>query len=160
MAREEQEREDLLREATALVERIEIFLADQQQPVMIGFRSNGAVSIYFGSDPVYHFTSNGELRRAFIDGLLYKSLNGKLLSMRRERTEHEVQLVRHQLTNTEQAQALDALKNHLESLRQMIASRSFEVTGQVPDDADLIGRVSQWLAQVAEVRIARSPGVS
>ena len=160
MAREEQEREDLLREATALVERIEIVSEVQDAPVVIGFRVNGAASIYFGDDPVYHFNSNGELRRAFVDGLLYKSVNRKLVSMRRERNEHEVQLVRHELTSTEQSQALDAVNNRLDSLQRTISSQSFEVTGQIPEGVDLIGRAGQWLSQLADIAIARSPGVS
>lgn len=160
MARNEQDREDLLSEATALVERIEIVPAGQETPVVIGFRSNGAASIYFGGDPVYHFTSSGSLRRTFIDGLLYKSVNGSLVSLRRERTEQAVQLVRHELTSVEQSHALDALKNRLESLRQAISSQSFEMIGQVPDGADLIGRIEEWLAQLVNVGIAQSPGVS
>lgn len=160
MARQEREREDLLREAKALVERIEIVVTDQDPPVVIGFRSNGAASLYFGGDPVYHFNSTCELRRAFIDGLQFKAVNGRLVSLSRKRTQHEVELVRHELTGTEQAQALANIRSRLDSLRRAIASQGFEVIGQIPEGADLIGRVSQWLSQLGGITIARSPGVS
>ena len=70
MARDESDREDLLREATALVERIELAPADaaDDEHIVAGFRRDGALSIYFGADPVYHFNSAGELRRAYCDG--------------------------------------------------------------------------------------------
>lgn len=49
MAREEKEREDIFREATAPVERIELSgLAGQAGSVVVGFWRNGCTSIYFG----------------------------------------------------------------------------------------------------------------
>ena len=66
MAREEADREDLMREATALVQRAEFSAGGK--PVFVGFRTNGAASVFFDSDPVYQFNSNGELRRAFVAG--------------------------------------------------------------------------------------------
>ncbi len=70
MARDESSREDLLREATALVERIELVphatdpliaasdLFDKH--IVAGFRRDGALSVFFGEDPVYHFNAEGE----------------------------------------------------------------------------------------------------
>ena len=159
MAREEQEREDLLGEATALVERIEVIIPDSDEPIVIGFRDNGAASIYFGSDPAYHFNSSGQLRRAFVDGLLYKSENGQLVSMRRKRTSSEVQLLRHDLTKEEQAEALSTLKDRLARVGSLIASEQFKLVGQVPADGDLIRRVEQWLRQLTDPVIAHSPHV-
>ena len=53
MAREEKEREDIFREATALVERIELSgLAGQAGSVVVGFWRNGCTSIYFGVESV------------------------------------------------------------------------------------------------------------
>ena len=72
-------REDLLREATALVERIELVphrdrQFDASEPIVVGFRADGALSIFFGDDPVYQFNAAGELRRAYCDGLLFKAV--------------------------------------------------------------------------------------
>jgi hypothetical protein len=118
MAREESEREDLLREATALVERIE--LAPSRGPlgehVVIGFRSNGAMSIYFGGDTAYHFNSSKELRRAFSNGLLLKSERGRLVALERVRMDDQVQLLRRQLLEDEQAKFLDILMKRLGDL--------------------------------------------
>lgn len=159
MARDEHEREDLLGEATALVERIEVILADSDESIVIGFRDNGAVSIYFGSDPAYHFNSSGELRRAFVDGLLYKSENGQLVSMRRKRTPSEVQLLRHDLTRAEQAETIDVLKNRLTRLLAIIDNGDYKIAGQVPTDVEIIGRCEKSLDQLVDVSIAKSARV-
>src|SRR5687767_14012240 len=112
MAREESNREDLFREATALVERIELVpklakstastITAGDEPIVAGFRTDGALSSFFCADPVYQFNAAGELRRAYCDGLLFKAVNGRLVSLRRERNEQEVQLARHELSDIEQ----------------------------------------------------------
>src|SRR5204863_2544475 len=78
MAREESSREDLLREATALVERIELIPngSTSDGRIVAGFRRNGALSVFFGEDPVYQFNAAGELRRAYTDGKLLKADRG------------------------------------------------------------------------------------
>src|SRR5437588_282047 len=86
MARETTDREDLLREATALVERAELAVADWPEPVVIGFRRDGAASIYFGGDPVYQFNARGELRRAFVADRLFKAEHGILAALDRQRS--------------------------------------------------------------------------
>jgi hypothetical protein len=112
MARHEAEREDLLAEARALVDRAEYQVPGEEQPVVAGFRANGAMSLYFGEDPALHWNSQGELRRAYTGGLLYKAEHGQLVSLRRERTEHETALVRHELVEEE----LLAFKSKMQAL--------------------------------------------
>jgi hypothetical protein len=63
MAREEVDREDLLRDARTFVERISIKLPGRDAPILAGFHRSGGVSLYFGTDPVFHFNSRAELRR-------------------------------------------------------------------------------------------------
>src|SRR3954447_20411722 len=101
MSRHESDREDLLREATALVERIELTVGGFDLPVVCGFRRDGAASFYFGADPVYQFNAVGQLRRAFVAGRLIKAERGRLVALSRERTENEVALVRHELSAAE-----------------------------------------------------------
>src|SRR5512134_1308657 len=108
MARQESEREDLLREATALVERAELQLPSFAEPIVVGFRSGGAASFFFGSDPVYQFNSTGQLRRAFVAGKLLKAERGRLVALARERTAEEVALVRTGLDPAEQAELLSS----------------------------------------------------
>src|SRR4051812_13576909 len=117
MAREESSREDLLREATALVERIELIPDSSGEltgtRIVAGFRRDGALSIFFGDDTVYQFNAASELRRAYCDGKLFKAARGRLAALKRVRTEHELQLVRHDLSETEQATFLAEMANRL-----------------------------------------------
>lgn len=160
MAREEQVREDLLAEATALVERVELRVASLSAPVVVGFRREGAASFYFGADPAYHFNSAGRLRRAFASGLLYKAERGRLVSLDRRRTAGEVQLVRHELTAEETRIFLASLAANLLALSDALAQGRIERLRQQPEQADVVGRVRAWLADHGErIEIAESPRV-
>jgi hypothetical protein len=97
MARNEADREDLMREAVALTERVELSVPGFEELITIGFRSNGAMSIFVGQDPVYQFDPSGRLRRAFVDGFLFRSQHSGLARLERVRTESEVQLLRYDL---------------------------------------------------------------
>jgi hypothetical protein len=167
MARNESDREDLLREATALVERIELVTrsvdsaaslnASASEPIVAGFRADGALSVFFGANPVYQFNAAGELRRAYLDGLLFKAVNRRLVSLRRERNEREVQLVRHDLSDAEQQVFLAAMSSRLNELSALIHSNEMQVTGQVPEDVDVLTKVRAKLDEHAEWRIAARP---
>ena len=141
MAREETDREDLLREATALVERIEF--APQDDPaadhVVAGFRAESALSLFFGSDPVYQFNSVGQLRRAFASGLLVKADRGRLVSMRRIRQQGEVQLVRHEFSEDEQAVFISDMHYRLREFLTRLNAGHLNIVGQVPAAADVLG---------------------
>ena len=97
MAREEHNREDLLAEATALVERASLRLDGFAEEVVVGFRRDDSASFYFGADRVYQFTSEGALRRAMIAPLLYKAEQGRLIALERHRTADAVEMVRREL---------------------------------------------------------------
>lgn len=161
MARHEQDREDLLVEAKALVQRIHLQVAGFAGAVTIGFRRDGGAAFYFGSQPVYQFTSTGSLRRAFVGELLYKAQGGRLVSLRRERMPRVVSLVRHHLDPGETASFLEAMRGQFDTLHHALAKQHFTTMGQVPEDADLIARVCCWLDEFAgSVRIAASPRVA
>lgn len=169
MARDESRREDLLREATALVERIELrprttdlsTAASNQfhQPIVAGFRRDGAVSIFFGEDPVFQFNAAGELRRAFCDGKLFKATRGRLASLDRARTVHEVQLVRHELSSAEVAEFLSQMEDRLQKFSKSIDANTFEVVARVPPDADVLRRLRNWLSTHDNWPIASKPNV-
>src|SRR4051794_11841558 len=97
MARHESDREDLLREATALVERVELTMAGSEEPIVIGFRRDGSCSMFFGADPVYQFNTQAELRRAFREGRLVKAEGGRLVALERRREAGQLVLLRHAL---------------------------------------------------------------
>jgi len=167
MARDESSREDLLREATALVERIELIphAADPSaatypligEHIVAGFRRNGALSIFFGEDPVYQFNPAGELRRAYCNGQLLKAYRGRLIALQRVRTENEVQLVRHELSPEEEAAFTSQMEQHLRDLSGFINAKLIEVVGRVPAEVDVLGRLKQCLAKHDKRRIAARP---
>jgi hypothetical protein len=157
MAREESSREDLLREATALVERVEIVVGSCH--VLAGFRADGALSIFFGEDPVYHFNAAGELRRAFCDGKLIKAVRGKLVALERKRTETEVQLMRHDLSAAEQASFLERMAIHLREFEDSLDAGTFTVVGREPPASDITDRVKTWFQGHKEWPVADRPNV-
>lgn len=167
MARDESNREDLLREATALVERIELAAhsasaADSlhfidAELIVVGFRADGALSVFFGADPVYQFNAARELRRAYAGGLLFKAVQGKLISLNRVRTASEVQLIRRELSIAEEAGFVETMGRRLRQLETLLGGSDFTVTGQAPPDVDVLGRVRAWLGANRDVAIAARP---
>jgi hypothetical protein len=160
MAASESDREDLLREATALVERAELSVPSYTEPVVAGFRRDGAASFYFGAERVYQFNTTRELRRAYIDGLLYKAERGQLVALTRERSESEVSLVRRELTSDETSAILTSLASHLDRLRDALQAQACTLIGQVPDDRDVEGRIKDWLVALSSSpQVANRPNV-
>lgn len=159
MARHEQDREDLLVEAKALVERVEVKLPNVDEILVLGVRRNGSLSLYVGSDPAYHFNAQGELRRAFVAGQLVKAQRGRLVALDRQRTEDTVQLVSHELTVSEQQVWLAACSDWLERLSTALAQRQFAILRQVPDDL-AVSKIEQWLRNVPRpIVVAAQPHV-
>lgn len=147
MARHEADREDLLREATALGQRIE-FEAFDGERIVAGFRSDGSGSIFFGVEPVYQFNRLGELRRAFLNGVLVKAEAGGLVTLRRRRVEHEVQLIRHELPPGAAAELLREAEGILRRFLEQVQTRTIQIVGQVPLDASVDQRVEKWLSDL------------
>jgi hypothetical protein len=160
MARNQADREDLLREATALIERAELRIPAESESIVAGFRRDGSASFYFGSDPVYQFNSAGELRRAYVAGRLLKAEQGRLVALTRERTASEVALVRCDLPQAEQDKLLRHAQSRLQSLAAALIAGEFRLIGQVPARGDVVARLRQWLrAPAGEIVVARRPNV-
>lgn len=159
MARHEQQREDLLGDAVAFIERA-VFSSDDYEEVFVGFRSSGAVSVYVDQDPVYHFNSSGELRRGFLAGELLKAKAGKLVAMRRERPGGEVQLVSRELSAADSAELLEQARRLLQTLRQDLQNQTLRVVGQVPEGGvALRSRIVEWMQEIVAkpIEVARTP---
>ena len=157
MARQEREREDLLREATALVQRV-AFQADDSTAVVVGFRRDGSGSIYVGDNLAYHFNSENAFRRAYVDGELLKAEGGELIALRRERTESEVQLLRRSLAPAETGKHLERLTQCIRWLRRLCHSSDLRILGQVPEQTNVLQRVREWLNTLdGQLRIASRP---
>lgn len=128
MSRIEADKEDLIRDGTAMVCRGEFAFTKPRpdswtwQVVTIGFRRNGSPSFYFDQDPFYQFDADGRLRRAYRGGFLYRSQSTTLARMHRTRTAHETTLQRQDLSpqqldefQTQMIQQLKALQQHLQA---------------------------------------------
>jgi hypothetical protein len=164
MARSEQDREDILREAKALVNRAEYQSPLWPEPLVIGVRANDALSLFLGQDPAYHWNSQGELRRAYSQGLLYKAQAGQLISLRRDRSATAVELVSQPLTTAAQEQFLTQVQQHVALALEVLRDPATQCVGEVltsdmsrPFSAHAIN----WLTAVQkQLRVAQVPNVS
>jgi hypothetical protein len=150
MARETHPREDLLRDATALVERVRLRIEGEIEPVLIGFRRDGGASVYFGEEPVLHFNERGELRRAFAENRQFKAERGKWVEGRRATEEGRIRVEFIALDSLGSDRLNRTLGDCFANLRSAIAEDCYVVEGQVPDNCDVVGRVANWLTSLPE----------
>jgi len=136
MARVESDREDLMAEAVALVRRLELQVPNHDQIVVIGFRANGWLSVYFGADAMYQFDEQGRLRRAFLGGLLYRTQGTTLAQLRRERTDAETTLRRRDLTPQELTDFRSVMLSEIAALHDHFMQHRVVILRQVPTDDD------------------------
>ena len=122
MARNEQDREDLMREASALTQRIEWQSGEDSERITAGFRRTGGLGVFFDQDPVYQFDADGALRRAFVDGLLFRSQHSTLAELRRVRTPQQTTLLRRDLNAAELADFREAMRNRLADLHSSLTN--------------------------------------
>jgi hypothetical protein len=134
-----------MREATALVERVALRVPVCAEPVIAGFRANGALSIYFGADPVYQFDPAGRLRRAYVGGKLYRSQGTTLAELVRRRGAGQTVLSRRDLESPELAAFLDRMAERLAGLRQCLIDQSAAPVQTVPPSIDLRGKLADAL---------------
>lgn len=159
MARNASDREDLLREATALVERAEVELPQLSEHCVFGFRRNGALSLFLGSDPVWQFNPEGQLRRGFFAGCLLKAHRGRLVRLAREQADEATYLRSTPVDEPQLQQILTRLEHDLDLLADALKSQSFRLIGAVPDQ-NVLDRMLQWcLALSRPVRVAAGPRV-
>jgi hypothetical protein len=160
MAREESDREDLLREAVGLVRRVELRIAGEPEPVTAGYRRNGALSLYFGADPVWQFNTAGELRRGYTAGKLLKAEAGRLVVITRERTADVTQLLSRELTEEEARAVLLAVAQRIDHLRSALEVGRYDIVGQVPAGLDIVRELLSTIQMLpATPMIAASPRV-
>ena len=138
MSRHETDREDLMQEATGLARRVEWQVPFIDEPVVAGFKKNGACSVYFGAEPMLQFDPAGCLRRAFFEGFLFRTQGATLARLQRNRTVSESQLVRHDLTDCELATFRVQACSWLRQLLQAIDLGQAVRLRQVPDPDEVI----------------------
>lgn len=160
MARIESDREDLLREAVALVRRAELIGPNEPDLLVIGFRETGWLSIYFGQDLMYQFDELGRLRRAYVDGLLYRTQGQTLAQLRRERSETETSLVRRDLDEGSLLEFRDRLHTCIRRLQEHLQDGQLNIVRQIPpDDSDFVSDVLAALGLVLETSDFLAPAI-
>lgn len=158
MARQETDREDLLREATALVQRAEFQLPGEAEPFVAGFRRDGSFSLYCGGDQVVQFNTAAQLRRGYFDGKLLKADKGKLVWLTRERTAEAVILHSRELTTAEVAQTLERSAQLIKRFCAALANGNYTLIGQVPPEENIVPRILAWQAALSlPLQIAPTP---
>ncbi|WP_145367385.1 hypothetical protein [Maioricimonas rarisocia] len=148
MARIETDREDLMREATGLRPRGELRMPHSDTPVIAGFRSDDRCSLYFDADRCYHFDADGRLRRAFVDGHLYRTQGTTLARLNRERSAEQTTLLRHDLTDDELTLFVDTMRERVRQLLEAFENRTAAVVQVVPADATFPIRLQTALHRV------------
>lgn len=133
MARQETDPEDLFSESTALVRRAELAGRGLAEPVVVGFRRDGGLSVYFGPDPAYHFDPAGRLKRAYRGGRLYRTQGETLAELTRERTPKETALRRRDLRPEECEAFLAEMVGRVTSLGARRGRGEVRVTRQFPE---------------------------
>ena len=159
MARHEADREDLMREATALSPRIELALPGRAQRLVAGSRSGGRLSLYFGADPVYHFDSAGRLGRAYCAGSLYRSQGTTVARLTRHRTPQETRLQRHDLNALELDEFLRAMRRHMAELRETLDAGTVRIVQQVPPEAVFLPILKAAVAAILAADPPLAPAV-
>lgn len=159
MSRHETDREDLMLEATAFTQRIELAVPLQSDSIVIGVKRNGAWSIYFGAEPVYQFDTSHRLRRAFTNGYLWRTQGTTLARLERERTASQTNLVRHDLTPTELLDFLTSVRQRLSEFVSAWETGQVHCLRQVPTDENLEPVILAALRSVLASGVELAPAV-
>lgn len=152
MAQHASDREDLLAEATGLSPRAE--WEWQGVLVTVGLRRSGAVSIYFGGDLMYQLDADGRLRRALVDGCLYRTQGDTLARLTRVRSPNTTELQRYDLMPDETTAFIAQMQVRLHEFTAAVDSGAALAGRQVPDGSaakEIVGvlKARQAVGQLA-----------
>ena len=140
-------------EATALVRRAEFSTTGGHPELVAGYRGDGSLSLYLGEDPVYQFDPEGRLRRAFVDGLLYRTQGSTLAQLTRDRSsEDHVGLLRHDLDDDQLAVFRRSMTDTLAGLLEDLDVSRLNQSAAVPESADVATELVSSLQQVLSAR--------
>lgn len=157
MARNEADHEDLMRDAVSLVKRVECQSSASNSPCLVGLNEFSWLFVYLGADPMYRFDDHGRLRRAFVDGQLFRTEGATLAMLQRpKRSDEDLGfnrsiLVRRDLSSAE----LDAFRVRM--LRELNELNSGLVSGAIlrQSPVDLPSLVDE--IQSAVTKVINSP---
>lgn len=162
MARQEQDREDLMREATALYPRAELPVQTETEPVFWGQKKSGHFSFYFGGEPVYQFDQQGHLRRAYLEGHLYRTQGTTLARLQRIRTADSSTLQRYDLTEAELATVLQAMADRFQKLADALADpQKFQLAEFLADlpEKELLEQIRSQITLVIQGATQLAPRI-
>ena len=157
MPRHEADREDIMREAVALRRRVSLVVPGADEPIVCGVRANGYWSFYLDSDPLYQFDDEFRLRRAFVDGQLYRTQGTTLARMHRERSDAETVLVRVDLSPAELAAFLTEAQSALSQLLYHLKTGDGQVIETIPSEADVMHEAQSALESLVGRAIELAP---
>lgn len=158
MAKQEQDRENLLRDGKQMGLRAECFIGGVV--VVIGCRAQGQVSIYVGSDPVFQFNSSLELRRVFFKGTRYAASQGKLCELVRAGTSGRLRFAMRGIGADVEAAMIASLEANLTRIRASLEASEADWRLVGGDFSEFQSQILDWIADVlVNVKIAESPNV-
>ncbi len=160
MARREADREDIMREALALRRRVSLSVPGSDESVVCGVRANGCWSFYLDPDQVYQVDDELRLRRAYVEGFLYRTQGTTLARLHRDRSDVETTLVRTDLTPVELAQFLAQTASELQQLLNLLQTGEAQVIETIPSDADVRGELQATLSRLLSAPIVLAPAIN
>lgn len=168
MAKQKQDKEDILREATALVNRVELKLGgegESDDSVFVGFRRDGSVSFFYGGEPVYQFNTQHAFRRGYYQSTMLKAEQGKLVQLTRSREGEQLVLLSREFNAQQSSEFLEEMRQNLLNLLAAIRNDEYELIGFVVVEEttaqQLLFQIADWIEQHAvQIRIADVPNVA
>ena len=163
MAKQEHDREDLMNEATGYVRRVEFKVPDHNCPIFCGFRECGSASVYWTPDDVLQFNVERELRRGFWRGRMIACYKHTLTWV--DKSEGRIRLQRTPLDDGEKEAFVAEATSWLQQISEHVVNGEAKVSGQVPDDVDVLAEVGLWVAALgwlqehADLPCALHPGL-
>ena len=150
--------EDLLADATALIHRAKLELPSGNDHVVFGFRENGALSLFFNPEVVYHFNERHQLRRVFLHGERYKAEQGRLVRVTRIPGLRNVRLESTPIKPPQLKHILSVLDEQLRELEASLKDGNYRIVGQVsPSGNNIVERLQNCIAEMTRYQIASSP---
>jgi hypothetical protein len=152
--------EDPMRDAVALTERVELRSPGCLQTIVAGFRRDNLLTVYWGEDPYYQFDDQGRLRRAVVDGRLFRTQGSGLAQLTREYEPEAAVLLRHDLDPAELAEFRQAMLARVRELHEALAVGHLQPVRQVPPERPVIERLVTGLETVLHAAGELAPAIN
>lgn len=152
MAIEEQNRENLLRDATAFTQRV--LWQGAQTEVFVGIRSDGRWSLYVNQDVVLQFSGENQLRRIFIAPRKYASIAGELYEIVRVSRGGKVQLQQVYLDLAMREKLLRQCHDELRAVLDLVSGPKIALIGTWPENqSELPKRMIQIMYEASQTHL-------